>query len=55
MNKLNLELTPQQASALLQLLDLSVKAAGLQAAMPAYEIAVLIETALKLPKEENAS
>lgn len=49
---MNIELTQQQAQNLLQLLDVSVKAGGLNAAAPALELATIVQTAINAQKQE---
>ena len=43
---MQIELTPEQAQALLQLIDMAVKSGGLNVAKPAYDIAAIVQTAL---------
>ena len=42
---MQIELAPEQAQNLLQLLDIAVKAGGLNAAKPAYDIAEKVQLA----------
>jgi len=48
---MQIELTQTQSQTLLQLLDIAVKSAGLNAAQPALEIATIVQTALE--KEQS--
>lgn len=51
---MKIEITTSQAQNLLQLIDIAVKAAGLQAAKPAYDIASIIQQAIDAqPAEEE--
>lgn len=53
---MQIELTPAQAQNLLQLIDLAVKAGGLQVAKPAYDVAAVIQQAIDAkPDDEEAS
>ena len=49
---MNIELTPQEAQSLLQLLDLATKAGGLQVAQAALPLAVRIQSTLDNPQEQ---
>lgn len=40
---MTINLTPEQAQNLLQLIDLAVKAGGLNVAKPAYDIAAIVQ------------
>lgn len=48
MNKINIEFTPEEASALANLLDVAVKAGGIRLANPALVIMQKLEDAAKL-------
>lgn len=52
---MTLDLTNDEANNLLQLLDVAVKAAGLQAAQVALPIAIKIQQAAQKPAEEVSS
>jgi hypothetical protein len=43
---MQIELTKEQAQTLLQLLDIAVKAGGLQVAKPAYDIATVVQESI---------
>ena len=43
---MQINLTPEQAQTLLQLLDIAVKAGGLQVAKPAYDIAAIVQESI---------
>lgn len=49
---MNIELTKDQAQNLLQLIDVAVKAAGLQAAKPAYDVASIIQEAINQEEKQ---
>lgn len=46
---MTIELTPEEARSLMSLLDVAVKAAGLQAAQVALPLAVKLQAALDAP------
>lgn len=52
---MTLELTKEEAQALLQLLDIATKAAGLQAAQAALPIAIKVQKALDTEQQEEQS
>lgn len=49
---MTINLTPEQAQNLLQLIDLAVKAGGLNVAKPAYDIAVIVQESMNNQTEE---
>lgn len=49
---MQIELAPEQARNLLQLIDMAVKAGGLNVAKPAYDIAAIVQTALNEQAED---
>jgi hypothetical protein len=51
---MKIELTKEQVSAIIQFADIAVRQAGLQAAGPALEIAMVMQKALEANKEEGA-
>lgn len=48
---MNIELTPQEAQAIIGLLDLATKSGGLQVAQAALPIAIKVQAALDTEKE----
>ena len=50
---MNIQLTYEQAQNLLQLIDLAVKAGGLNVAKPAYDIAAIVQEAINQSEGEQ--
>ena len=50
---MTINLTPEQAKNLLQLIDLAVKAGGLNVAKPAYDIAAIVQESMNQSEGEQ--
>ena len=49
---MNIELTPEQAQNLINLIDMAVQAGGLRVAKPAYDVAAIIQEAINQGEQE---